>query len=82
MTKRNSELAESSPERARSYAPKLSTTELGEMLATKVPISTRITMAAQRELAALSREKGLPTVELLSRALNLLFESEGRHPVA
>ncbi len=60
----------------------LSQDELTEMLAKKVPFSSRITMAAQRELAALSREKRIATVDLLARALNLLFEAEGRKPVA
>ncbi len=62
--------------------PMPSGAELEELLATKVPFSSRITLAAQRELAALGREKRLSTVQLLARALNLLFEAEGRKPVA
>jgi len=62
--------------------PVPSDAELDELLATKVPFSSRITLAAQRELAAMAREKRLSTVQLLARALNLLFEANGRRPVA
>jgi hypothetical protein len=82
MTKRNGNMREASRQRRPPPPPVPSDTEIDEMLATKVPFSSRVTLAAQRELAAMGREKGLSTVRLLARALNLLFEKEGRKPVA
>jgi hypothetical protein len=82
MTKRNSDMAETSRQRRPTPPGMPSGTEIDEMLATKVPFSSRITLAAQRELATMGREKRLSTVQLLARALNLLFEKEGRKPVA
>jgi hypothetical protein len=80
--KHDSDMPKALPRRRAVPPPMPSGTELSELLATKVPFSSRITLAAQRELAAMAREHRQSTVQLLARALNLLFEAEGRKPVA
>jgi hypothetical protein len=58
-------------------------TELEALRAIKVPFSSRITAAAERQLKALSREgEGRSQTELLAEALNLLFKKHGRDQVA
>ena len=57
--------------------------ELEALRNVKVPFSSRITAAAERQLKALSREgEGRSQTELLAEALNLLFKKHGRDQVA
>jgi hypothetical protein len=49
--------------------------------ARKVPFSSRITFAAERQLKALARE-GTTQTDLLAEALNLLFKKRGLKPLA
>lgn len=48
----------------------------------KVAFSTRITLAADQQLKALSREEGRSTTFLVGEALNLLFKKRNKPEVA
>jgi hypothetical protein len=55
----------------------LAAADLARMRATKVPYSSRITLAADLQLKAMARE-GKSQTELLAEALNLLFRKYKR----
>jgi hypothetical protein len=60
-------------------APSASTdaATIAALRAVKVPFSSRITVAADQQLKAMSRE-GRSVTDLLAEALNLLFKKHGR----
>lgn len=66
------------------HAPATATqSEMAMLRSIRVPFSSRITAAADRQLRALSREgQGTTQTDLLAEALNLLFKKHGRDQVA
>jgi hypothetical protein len=62
-------------------SPGVESLSLAELRSLKVPYSSRITVAAQQQLAQLGRA-GHSQVDLLGEALNLLFKKHGLPQVA